>query len=100
MSIEECTLNNNPSLCIPRAMNIPKTYIQDIFQNKLHFGTVRKIDIVNSTESNYKKIFIHFESWNSDQKTNEIKEKILSGKTIKIVYQFPWFWKCNLINYK
>lgn len=91
MSLEEYTSNNNPSLCIPRAMNIPKTYIQEIFQNKLHFGTVRKIDIVNSSVSNYKKIFIHFESWNSDEKTDEIKEKYYLVKPLKLYINFHGF---------
>ena len=27
---------------------------------------------------------------------NFIKDKFLLGKVVKIVYDFPWFWKCSL----
>jgi hypothetical protein len=97
-NINSNDINNNPSICIPRVYYyIQKSFIQDIFQIQLKFGKIKKIDIINTNDKKYKKIFIHFDSWNSeDGIVNSIKQKLLLGHIIKIVYDFPWFWKCSL----
>ena len=90
--------NNNPSLCIPRVYSsIHKDIIKDVFQTKLNFGKIKKIDVINTNDKNFRKIFIHFHNWNNeDDRVNLIKDKFLLGKIVKIVYDFPWFWKCSL----
>ena len=92
--------NNNPSICIPRVYSsIKKNFIQDIFQTQLNLGKIKKIDMINTNDKNFRKIFIHFDSWNiHDENVNLIKQKFLLGKIVKIVYDFPWFWKCSLYN--
>ena len=53
--------------------------------------------MINTNDNNFRKIFIHFDSWNdNDEEVNLIKDKFLLGKVVKIVYDFPWFWKCSL----
>jgi hypothetical protein len=83
------------SLCIPRILsNITKEYKHDIF-NKLNIGTIHRIDIVrNKNLSN--KAFIHFSKWNNGGNADIVKERLLIGKDIKIVYDEPWFWKIVL----
>ena len=90
--------NNKPSICIPRVYSsIQRNFIQDIFQTQLKLGKIKKIDMINTNDKNFRKIFIHFHSWNSeDDVVNSIKQKFLLGHIVKIVYDFPWFWKCSL----
>lgn len=90
----------NPSICIPKVLNnVQKEDIIDIFQKKLKVGIVDRVDIIfkKIDNENSKRIFIHFKKWNSEE--NEISKKILDDilhdKIVKIVYDFPWYWKCS-----
>ena len=89
-------LNPNPSLCIPRVdLHFTKDQIYNVFQ-KLNFGKLDHIDIIHkkSTKGDeYKCIFIHFKYWYNNEKCVKIKERMLSKNDIKIIYEFPWFWK-------
>lgn len=90
--------NLNPSICIPRVFsNIHGKDIIDVFQNKLNIGIIKKLDIINNnSDKKFKKVFIHFKSWNNNVKSNHIRTLLTDGKTIKVVYDNPWFWKCSL----
>lgn len=94
-------INNNPSLCIPRVFkDISVPSIANVFQNKLKFGVIKKINIIpNINDKNFKKVFIHFDFWYDSENINNIKQKILNGTTIKVIYDMPWFWKCCLNRY-
>ncbi len=87
-----------PSICIPRVFTYISTQnIINIFQKQLKVGLIKKIDSIPCKKnSNFKKIFIHFELWYNDDNTTNIKNKLLNGDIIKIVYDNPWFWKCSL----
>jgi hypothetical protein len=87
-----------PSICIPRVFkHISNAFIVDIFQHKLGLGFIKKIDTIpNHSDGQFKKIFIHFDFWQDDEKTNSIKNKLLQGVVLKVVYDGPWFWKCSL----
>ena len=64
-------LNHNPSICIPRVYShINKKYILDIFQNKIKIGPIKKIDMINTNDKDFRKIFIHFHHWNNDLRTS------------------------------
>lgn len=91
----------NPSLCIPKIENnITKLDIIEIFQNKLKIGDIDRVDIIQkSSETNFSnRAFIHFKRWNVEE--NDISKKILLSLTnkevVKIVYEFPWYWKCYI----
>ena len=90
--------NDNPSICIPRVFNsITVSFISNLFQNEIKLGRIQKIDIIkNYNDTQFKKVFIHFEEWYNTDKNNIIKQKLYDGKIIKIVYDYPWFWKCAL----
>ena len=87
-----------PSICIPRINNnVTKGDIINVF-NKLDFGKIDRIDIVHKKSAKgeeYKRAFIHFHHWNTHDFALTAKERLLSGKDIKIVYEFPWFWKIS-----
>ena len=89
--------SKNLSICIPRVFSgIHVSFITNIFQYELKLGIINKIDVIKNNDNNFKKVFIHFEKWNNTEKSNTIKQKLLDGKIIKVVYDNPWFWKCSL----
>lgn len=89
---------NIPSLCIPRVFpNIDEKRIRKIFY-ELQLGTIERIDIINKkTEKgeNFNRVFIHFNSWYNNSNANQVRERLLNGKDIKIIYDDPWFWKVS-----
>ena len=89
-------INTNPSLCIPRVdLHFTKEKIYDIFQ-KLNFGKLDRVDVVHKKtlkREEYKCIFIHFKYWYNNENSEKIKERMLLKNDIKIIYEFPWFWK-------
>jgi hypothetical protein len=81
----------NPSICIPRIeSDINRQNINNIFKN---FGTVDRIDIVNSGRR-ARKAFIHFKRWNH----TDLLSRLENGDTVNLIYNFPWYWKCRKSN--
>ena len=81
------------TLCLPKIdYNVSKKQLYEIF-NKHNFGVINKIDLI--TISNSKRAFIHYKNWNNNEKNNKIKSFLDEGLDIKIIYSFPWFWKCS-----
>ena len=84
------------SFCIPR---IPlETTKSDIFQifNKINIVRLERVDILHKKSpkgEEYKMAFLYFNKWYDTSTAEQAKERILSGKDIKVVYAFPWFWK-------
>jgi hypothetical protein len=85
---------DNPSLCIPYVFNNnTETQIRNVL-NELQIGEIKHIDILirrNKQGHKYKRVYIHFYKWFHE----EAKKRILEGKDIKIVYEYPWFWKLS-----
>lgn len=85
---------NNPSICIPRIdSSISKWEISDVF-NKLGIGKLKKIDVLYNSKYDSQKVFVHFKHWNDTERSKHIKDILNSGGNIKIVYNFPDYWKC------
>ena len=87
-----------PSLCIPRVVaGITKDQVLKIIQS-LHLGIIQRIDMIQKkTEKGemFSRVFIHFSKWNDSEEALLAKERILSGKDIKVIYHEPWFWKIS-----
>jgi hypothetical protein len=85
-----------PSICIPRVFpNITWQRVKGIFE-ELGLGTVDRVDMVNKTNDKgqkFKRVFVHFKHWNSDETAQQVREKLLGGDQVKIVYDEPWYWK-------
>jgi hypothetical protein len=85
-------------LCIPRIENtIQKEFI---FKKlcALNIGYIQKLtEIPLKSNPNFKRILIKIK-WNTSQKTLDLKNKLMSGQTIKFVYQMPWFWKICVVS--
>ena len=90
--------NPNPSLCIPRIFdNVNRRDIQNIF-DKLDLGKISRIDVIErKTEKgqSYKRVFIHFYNWYTNDNSEFVRNRIISGKDVKIVHNEPWFWKVS-----
>jgi hypothetical protein len=86
----------NPSICIPRVFpNIDWKRVKNVFE-ELGMGEVERVDMVNKVNDKgekFKRVFVHFKKWNDDPTTRQVKSKLLSGDSVKVVYDDPWFWK-------
>ena len=87
---------NSPSLFIPRIFtNISEVRIRKILE-ELNLGDIGRIDLVSRTNEKgetFNRAYIHFKSWNVEQ--GKVRERLLGGHEIKIVYDDPWFWKVS-----
>ena len=87
-----------PSICIPRTWsNVTWQLVKDAFEEVFGAGCIERVDVVSrETKSgeSFNKIFIHFIAWPDTEEAQNIRRKIIEGKTIKMVYKFPWYWKC------
>ena len=87
-----------PSICIPRTLNKFKWYeVKKVFEQILGSGTIERVDIRQSKkgDTQFCKIFIHLRYWPSEGIGKDIREKLIKGEDVKVVYDNPWFWKCS-----
>ena len=90
-----------PSICIPRTLaNVTWKDVKDIFEKLIGPGTVERVDLVKGREqhgqaSQFCRIFVHFRTWPVHRpEIANVRERLLNGEMLKIVYDNPWFWKC------
>ena len=80
------------TICIPKMnRNTKKSYIKQIFDSH-NFGTIENIDLILLGKN--KRAFIHYSSWNNNEKSIKVKNILENGNDFKIMYNMPWFWKC------
>ena len=93
------TIVTTPSICIPRTLaNVSWFQVKEIFEGLIGKGTVERVDIVrkkNHEDDNFCRIFVHFRYWPTTGDAVELRDRLVAGETIKIVYDSPWFWKCS-----
>lgn len=92
------TDNCEPSICIPRTLNNKSRHdIKDIFETIFGVSSVYRVDIItkHDIDQEHCKIFVHFNKWSQDKVINDIRERLIRGDNIKIVYDNPWFWRCS-----
>ena len=94
-------ITTEPSICIPRIRtNVTWQQVHDVFEQIIGQNTVERVDIIKSknstSEETFCRIFIHFYYWPDNPEVLSIRERFLSGETLKIVYDNPWFWKCSV----
>lgn len=89
---------NQPSICIPLVNNdINYAFIYNIFKN-INIGIISKIDILERKSyknEKYKRVFIHLKKWFNTPESCYIRERLINGLDVKIVYDYPWFWKIS-----
>jgi hypothetical protein len=102
MSVATVNLNAladfQPSLCIPRVFhNITESKIRRVF-NEL--GFIRNVDIkqrYNEKGEVCKKVYIHFDKWFWNEKARYVREEVMLGNEVKVVYDEPWYWKVSAL---
>lgn len=85
------------TLCIPRVSK--DTSIREISKKlfDLEIGKIHKIlELPIRNEEEYKRILIVIEF--KGERGKELKELIQKGKSIKVIYKEPWYWK--IVEYK
>ena len=89
-----------PSICIPRTHHsVTWKLVKDAFEEIFGGGCIEQVDVVKRTHPNGQnscKVFIHFNAWPDTSYAQGIRQQIIDGNTIKVVYQFPWYWKCMM----
>ena len=90
--------SSHPSLCIPRVFqNITRERIIGVF-SELNLGEIHHIDMIRKTNEkgeSFNRVFVHFRRWGTSENAVRARQRILSGKEIKIIYDEPWFWKVS-----
>ena len=80
---------NCPSLCIPRVFaNIGEARIRKIFED-ISIGRIEEIDIIKGNKNN--RVFIYL-TWNNTPDAQFVRNQVMTGKDVKIIYDEPWFW--------
>jgi hypothetical protein len=96
------TSANANSICIPRAFaNISEARVRKVF-DALNIFVIDRIDMIqrkNEKGDAYQRIFVHIREWSNTTDADKARERLLSGKELKIVYDEPWFWKVSLNNW-
>ena len=97
-SLSSSSYVSNPMLCIPRVdVKLSTNFIFKILCYA-NFGKIIKIiEIPLKSDENYKRIIIKLQWYEKNEFAREVKEKIINGKSIKLVYNMPWFWKIVLL---
>ena len=82
-----------PTICIPCVANsIKREYIFQVF-NQLKLGSIERIEIVCGKKG-FKKVFICFKDWFSNERELSIKKKILNNEILYVEY-VSGVWKCK-----
>jgi len=94
-------MNNTPVLFIPRiSTDVTKAQVQRVFEN-LNLGKIKRIDLVkNLYQDNCQKVFIHYDTFLKNKKTEFIISRFNENKDVKIIYDttYLFFWKVNKYN--
>lgn len=89
-----------PSVCIPRILaNTTWRDVRNIFEKIIGRGCVERVDMVpkkNHRGEPYYCVFIHLKEWPCNETALQVRERLLLGEDIKLVYDDPWYWKCNV----
>ena len=98
-TINNKNTNTNPlSICIPRvAAQLEGKYIRDIFEKILGERCVSKVDLIRiPNDSKFQRAFIQIRYWPENIKAQHVRERLLQGAQLKIVYDEPYFWRCSV----
>ena len=86
-----------PCICIPYAHNAEWAFVKSRFEAAFGSRCIKRVDIVHKRNKNnqlYNCIFVHFYKWPDNPVARGAREKLINGDSIKLIYDFPWYWKC------
>jgi len=83
------------SLCIPRMeTNIHRKNIIEIF-SKLNVGNIEQIQELPTRNDNAYKFVVVTINLNNSENSKQIYDAFSKNNSVKIVYDFPWYWICS-----
>jgi hypothetical protein len=89
--------SNIPSICIPFVFeSINDKRIMGIFQ-EIDYGIIERIEknpYKSKDGRNVNRVFIHL-NWKFNENVNKVRNDLLCGREIIIMYDSPWFWKIS-----
>jgi hypothetical protein len=99
MSMDESIHKYIPDfeLCIPHVALYHKRFEFIELFKKLNWGSVNDVRFYYKKNSNVKTVVIGFHKWYDNGENNdvyEIKKTLYNGESYKIMYNFPYYWKC------
>jgi hypothetical protein len=84
---------NEPSIFIPHVFSNTSERVEDVFVELFGRSTIDRVDIVRHTDD-VCRAYVHFTCWPTTPEGRKLREKLISGETVKVVYSEPRFWKC------
>jgi hypothetical protein len=95
-------MNNNQqglSICIPRVSSATdRKYIKTVFEKIIGLTCNIQIVFVDiKNDERFKRVFVNIKyNSSTNNKINNLRERLDNGKQLKIVYSDPLFWRCSL----
>ena len=87
-------MSNEVCICIPKVeQHVNKGLIQKTFSQH-NIGHIKKIHLIQSKDKTNKLAFIYFKELYNNKNGELVKDCVENEKDFKIIYNFPWFWKC------
>ncbi len=86
-----------PCVCIPHTHDTEWGFVKDRFEKVFGLHCVKRVDIIskrNKKNKMYNCVFVHFNKWPENPTAQGVRQKLMNGESIKLIYDFPWYWKC------
>jgi hypothetical protein len=87
------------SICIPRVSSTTdRKYIKTVFEKIIGLTCNIQIVFVDiKKEERFKRVFVNIKyNSSTNNKINNLRDRLENGKQLKIVYSDPLFWRCSL----
>ena len=86
---------NEPSICIPRVLaSVKEVNIRDAFTRILRNEAIERIDIAQSTNPQYKRVFVHLTAWPATEDAALMRNRLKKGEHVNLVYTEGKYWRC------
>ena len=90
--------SDEPSICIPRVS--PQVTIAQVtraFARVLGHECIERVDIVpwrGRGPDGPRRVFVHLRAWPDEGDAQRMRQRLLEGKEVDLVYDDPWVWRC------
>ena len=86
-----------PCVCIPYTNNTEWGLVKERFETAFGAKCVKRVDVIkkrNRRNKIYNCVFVHFTKWPDNSVAQGVRQKLMNGESIQLIYDFPWYWKC------
>ncbi len=91
---------SQPSIIVPVARKgVTQEQARAVFAELFGDKHIRNVVVderrSTKTQAYYSRIFVHFTVWPKDKTAQKFRNDLINGETIEVIYDDPWFWKCQ-----